>query len=117
MSLYTVTTIQGRVPVTVLHILDRLNLGNIPELEKKTSELIAAGVQDLVIDLSKTPSLTSAALRLLVSLHKQLKQPGSAASHLKLVSPTPYVRETLQIAGLLDYIEVFEDLNSAAATF
>ena len=117
MKLVTISQAKGRVPVTVFELQDRLNMGNTAELEKAAKEVYTAGSRNVVIDLSKTPSLTSAGIRTIVGIYKMLTGPKEKARHLKLVSPTPYVREVLEIAGLLDYIEVYNNLEEAVASF
>ncbi len=118
MNLVTVSQVKGRCPITVLLLQDRLNLGNISELEQAARDAIAAGACDMLIDLSKAPSLTSAGIRAILVIHKMMTSAGKdPAGHLKLVSPTPYVREVLRIAGLLDKFEVFSTLDEAIASF
>jgi anti-anti-sigma factor len=118
MNLVVVSQMQGRIPVTVLQLQDRINLGNTEELEQAAKAEIAAGSRDMLLDLSKVPSLTSAGIRALLVIHKMLTSAGqNHGKHLKLVSPTPYVREILKVAGLLDTFEVFTSLNEAVETF
>jgi anti-anti-sigma factor len=118
MNLVIVSHAQGRIPVTVLQLQDRINLGNTAELEQAAREAITAGACDMLIDLSKVPSLTSAGIRALLVIHKMLAVAGmDKARHLKLVSPTPYVSEVLKVAGLMDYVEVFAGLDEAVASF
>jgi anti-anti-sigma factor len=118
MNFVSVSQAQGRIPVTILELHDRINLGNIPELEQAAKDAITAGAHDILIDLSNVPSLTSAGIRALLVIHKMLTTSGmDQGSHLKLVSPTPYVKEVLQVAGLLDYLEVFASLEEALASF
>jgi anti-anti-sigma factor len=117
MKLVTVSIAQGRVPVTVLQLQDRLNMGNMAELEQAAREAYAAGNRNLLIDLSRAPSLTSAGIRTIITIFKMLKEPKETVKHLKLVCPTPYVRNVLEIAGLLDYIEVYDSLDVALASF
>jgi anti-anti-sigma factor len=117
MKLVTISQAEGRVPVTVFQLQDRLNLGNTAELEQAAKEAYAAGERNIVIDLSKTPSLTSAGIRAIVIIYKMLTDPKDKGRHLKLVSPTPYVHEVLNIAGLLEYIEVYGSLEEAVASF
>ena len=117
MKLVRVSQAQGRVPVTVFQLQDRLNMGNTAELEQAAKEAYAAGGRNLVIDLSKAPSLTSAGIRTIMIIYKMLSEPKEKAKHLKLVSPTPYVREVLDISGLLDYIEVYDNLDEAVASY
>ena len=117
MNLVTVSQVQGREPVTVLELQDRLNMGNIAELEKTAKEAYSAGGRYMVIDLSKALSLTSVGIRTILAIYKMLAGPDDKVRHLKLVSPTPYVREVLSIAGLLDYIEIYDSLDEAVASF
>jgi len=118
MNLVKISQARGRVPITVLELQDRVNLGNVAELEQAAREAFAAGGRDMVIDLSKAPSLTSAGIRAIVVIHKMLAKAGlDKTGHLKLVSPTSYVRDVLDIAGLLDYLEIFPSLDAALASF
>jgi anti-anti-sigma factor len=92
-------------------------MGNSAELEHAAREAFAAGGRDKVIDLPKVPSLTSAGVRTIVVIHQMLAETKDQARHLKLVNPTAYVREVLEIAGLLKYIEVYESIDEAMASF
>ena len=118
MSLVKVSQAQGKVPVTVFQLQGRVNLGNTAELEQAAKDAYAAGMRDLVIDLSEAPSLTSAGIRAVMIVHKLLSGDNAKSSrHLKLVSPTDYVRNVLEVAGLLDYLVVYETLDEAIASF
>ena len=92
-------------------------MGNTAELEQAAREAHAAGVRNVIIDLSKVPSLTSAGIRSIIIIHKMLADPKDKTGHLKLVNPTPYVREVFDIAGLLAYLEVYDSLEEAVAAF
>jgi anti-anti-sigma factor len=117
MKLVTVSQADGRVPVTVFQLQDRLNMGNTAELDQAAKEAYDAGGRNMVIDLSKAPSLTSAGIRTILVIYKMLTEPEEKAKHLKLVCPTPYVRQVLDIAGLLDFIEIYDSLDAAVASF
>lgn len=115
MNLVSISQAQGRVPVTVFHLQDRISLGNFDELEKTARTAYNNGMRDLVIDLSKTTSLTSIAIRAIVIIHKMLSTgPGK---HLKVVSPAINIRELLDIAGVTQYIEVYHTVAEAVASF
>jgi anti-anti-sigma factor len=117
MKLVTVSQAQGRAPVTVFQLQDRVNMGNTAELEQAAKEAYAAGGRNMVIDLSRAPSLTSAGIRTILVIYKMLTDPKEKVKHLKLVSPTPYVREVLDIAGLLAFIDIYGSLDEAVASF
>ena len=42
---------------------------------------------------------------------------GKKSKHVKLVSPTKYVREVLEVSGVADSIEIYDTLGEAIASF
>jgi anti-anti-sigma factor len=115
MSLVKISQAQGRVPVTVFHLQDRVNLGNFAELEETAQEAYNEGMRDLVLDLGDTVSLTSIGLRAIVVIHKMLAKEGGR--HLKLANPTPYIREMLDIAGVTQSVDIYDRVEDAVASF
>jgi anti-anti-sigma factor len=115
MGLVQVSQAQGRIPVTVFQLQDRVNLGNYTELEEASKEAYNNGMRDLVIDLSQTPSMTSIGIRALIVIQKMLSQDGNR--HLKLAGLTPEIREILDIAGVLQHIEIFPTVEDAIQSF
>lgn len=103
MSLVKTSQAQGRVPVTIFHLQDRINLGNATELEKIAKEAFEGGMRDLVIDLTETPSITSAGIRSLVIIFKVLST-DDGKKHLKL-------------AGISQSIELYNSVDEAVAAF
>lgn len=115
MALVQVTQAQGKVPVTVFQIQDRVNLGNYKELEQAAKDAYEKGMRDLIIDLSKSDSLTSIGIRALVVINKLLSAEGG--SHFKLAGPIPPIREMLQVAGITQFVEIYDTVEEAAASF
>lgn len=115
MALVQISQAQGRVPVTIFQLQDRVNLGNYQELEQTAKDAYDNGMRDLVIDLSQTPSLTSIGIRALVVIHKMLAT--DSANHLKLAGLTAPIREMLQIAGITGFIEMYASVDEAVASF
>jgi anti-anti-sigma factor len=115
MSLVKISQAQGRVPVTVFHLQDRVNLGNFAELEDTAKEAYEAGMRDLVLDLSDTVSLTSIGVRAIVIIQKMLTAAGDG--HLKIANPASYIREMLDIAGVTQYIEIYGSVDEAVTSF
>lgn len=115
MDLVKVTQMQGRVPVTVFHIQDRINLGNYKLIEDAARKAYDDGTRDLVIDLSASESLTSIGVRALVIIHKILAADGG--KHLKLAGVPPTIREMLGIAGITQFIEIYDTVDEAVASF
>lgn len=115
MSVVKISQAQGRIPVTVFQLQDRINLGNFAELEEAAKEAYDNGTRDMVMDLSQTVSLTSIGIRAIVIIHKMLATDGG--KHLKIANPMPYIREMLDIAGVTQYIEVYDSVEEAVAAF
>ena len=115
---------QGRIPVTVFQIEGRINLGNADELTRKVESEYRSGMRDLILDLSGVESLTSAGLRAILTIMKllgtesnDLSGQSSKSSHLKLLNPTEYVSITIKTAGFDRYLEIYENLSEALASF
>ena len=123
----TVLQEQGRVPVTVFRVEGRINLGNADELTKMAGEAYKYGMRNLLIDLAQVDSLTSAGLRSILSILKLLGtgsgDPGSEAKpigkspHLKILNPSASVLMVLKTAGFDRYIETYDNLQEALASF
>ena len=115
MALVQITHQQGRVPVTIFHLQDRINLGNFAEIERVTKEAYDSGTRDLVIDLSTVEALTSIGVRALVIVHKLLSTDGK--KHLKLAGLSSSMHDVLEIAGITQFIDVYKTVEEAVAAF
>jgi anti-anti-sigma factor len=72
-------------------------------------------MRNLVLDLSQTVSLTSIGIRAIVIIHKMLAADG--AKHLKIANPMSYIREMLDISGITQYIDIYDTVDQAVASF
>lgn len=115
MSVVQISQAQGRVPVTIFRLQDRVNLGNFAELEDAAKQAYDNGTRDMVMDLSQTVSLTSIGIRAIVIIHKMLSSDGG--KHLRIANPMPYIREMLDISGVTQYIDIHNTVEEAVASF
>jgi len=115
MSLIQITQRNEKVPVTVFQIRDRISIENFAELENLTKEAYEKGMRSLILDLSPLTGITSIGVRAIVVIHKILSANGG--SPLKLVGINPRIRNVLQIAGITQFIEVYDTVDEAAASF
>jgi anti-anti-sigma factor len=115
MSVVQISQAQGRIPVTIFRLQDRVNLGNFAELEEAAKESYDNGMRDMVMDLGQTVSLTSIGIRAIVVIHKMLSKDGG--KHLKIANPMSYIREMLDISGVTQYIEIHDTVEEAVASF
>jgi hypothetical protein len=128
---------QGRVPVTVLQPHGDLDASNFRDLIAKAQEVYDTGMQDILLDLSDTPYMSSSGLVALHSIAMMLrgeKPPDTESGwgafrsigrdrdrglqpHLKLLNPQPKVNNVLEMAGFTQYLEIYTDLETAIASF
>jgi anti-anti-sigma factor len=116
MALADISYQQGRVPVTVFRLRERIHLGNFAELESLVKQAYENGTRDAVIDLSQTDSMTSIGLRALIVIHRVLSQ-ADQGKHLKIAGATTVIRELMQVTGVSQFIEVYETVEEAVASF
>ncbi len=133
----TVSTQQGRVPVTVVQPHGDVDASNYSELVTQVETLHKNGATDFLIDLSDVAFMSSAGLVALHSIAILLRgekpaepQTGWASlkaidrarergvqKHVKLLNPKQYVADTFDKAGFLQIFEVKTDLKEAVASF
>jgi len=116
MALVEITHTQGRVPVTIFRLLERIHLGNFTELENLAKKSFEEGNRNLVIDLSRTDSLTSIGLRALVVIHKIFAK-NDSGKHLRVAGATTVMREIMQVTGISQFIEVHDTVEEAVTSF
>lgn len=82
-----------------LTLAGELDLASAPHVEEAAEELIAGGLERLVIDLSGLRFIDSSGLRTIVVLHQRATEQGWS---LELISPPEQVLKVFRISGLED---------------
>ena len=132
----TLSKTQGKVPVAILKIDDRLDGSNYKDLIAKAQEIIKDGSRHILIDMTDVSFMSSAGMVALQSIAKLLKgqqlgdeegwsllhsierERGSGKSqHLKLLNPQPKIEQALEVTGFIAMLEVYKDLEQAIASF
>jgi len=130
-----VSTENGRVPVTVLHVDGNIDSSTHESFQAKVDELIKNGARHILIDLSHSKFVSSAGLRTFNNIFNQLRalQPDSNLSdeelkkgisagtykspHLKLLNLSNNARTSFEMSGFDLFIETFTDRKKAIASF
>lgn len=128
-----VSTENGRVPVTLLHIDGNLDATSYKEFENKAEELIKGGTRYILLDLAHAPFVSSAGFRAIHQIFKDLnamhsnqseeeiKHGISAGSYkspyLKLVNLSADTKAVFTTTGFDMYLECHDDLKAALASF
>jgi anti-anti-sigma factor len=131
----TVSTENGRVPVTVLHVNGNLDASSYQEFQDLAKKLIDGGTRYMLVDLARAPFVSSAGLRALHAIFnelrarnpeanlsdEQLKRGISAGTykspHLKLLNLSPGTKAAFETSGFDMYLETFTDMKTALAAF
>lgn len=120
---------EGRVPITLLHIKGRIDGDNFEQLQTQADEAIETGTRNLLLDLTEVNFISSAGIRAIHTIFKQLQtgaaneadamsQASSAKSpHLKLLNPPPEVRRIFKAVGFDIFLEIYDNLDEAVASF
>jgi len=120
----TVSQQHGRVPVTILQVHGQVNLGSAHAIEQAGRSAVDHGSRYVLLDLSEVSSLTSAGLRVVHTLYRLLGSPASDPSgtvskspYLKVLNPSPDIRRVLALAGFDSFIDIYDNLPQAIASF
>lgn len=133
----TVSTHQGRVPITIVQLDGKLDSNSFQRLINEAQKAYESGSRDMVIDMSKLTYISSAGI---VSLHSIAKlfrgemmpdpelgwtairsvekeRTSGVQEHVKLCCVPPEVRSVLDVVGFASFFESYPDLPKAIAAF
>jgi anti-anti-sigma factor len=130
-----VSTENGRVPVTVIHVDGNIDSATYEQFQSTARNLIDEGARYVLVDLSHAPFVSSAGLRALHALFNELRSRNPDADlsdeqmkrgisagtykspHLKLLNLSPEARTAFETSGFDMYIDTFTDMRTAIASF
>ena len=123
------SVVEGRTPVTILHLGGHLHGDTEHLLVDRARQSREEGSQHLLLDLSNVNVLTSAGLRAIHNIFNLytpesdksvIRQHGEEpykSPYFKLVCPNPNIYYVLNIAGFLQNILIFNDMDEALSSF
>jgi len=130
-----VSTENGKVPVTVMHIDGNIDSATYETFTAKADALIKDGTRYILVDLAHAPFVSSAGLRALHGIFNQLRtlhpdtnlsteevKKGISAGtykspHLKLLNLSKETRTAFTLSGFDMFIETYTDKATAIASF
>lgn len=81
----------------VVRPVGEIDIGTGPQVEERVATLVAAGVCDLSLDLSRVSFLDSAGLQMIITTRAELRRAGGA---FRLVAASPSVVRFLAMTGM-----------------
>ena len=125
----TSSQIQGEVNVAILHLSGHLHGDTENELLDRARQAYEDGSKYLLLDLSGVEILTSAGLRAIhqifnlftpqsdVEIIRQHGEEPYKSPYVKLVCPNPEIYYVLNIAGFLQNILIYNNMEDAVSSF
>ena len=124
-----VTKSEGEKPVAILHLRGHLHGETEGQLLDRVRQLHEEGARYLLLDLSGLDILTSAGLRAIhnifnlftpkqdVEVIRQHREELYKSPYFKMVCPNPNIYYVLNIAGFLQNILIYNDMEEAVGSF
>jgi anti-anti-sigma factor len=128
-----VTTENARHPISIMHVSGKIDSATHQAFQSRAEELIDNGARYIVVELADTEFVSSAGLRALHnifnklrSLHQdvnddELRKKMSTGDYkspfVKVANSSAQIREVFELSGFDTYIESYDDLGKAIASF
>lgn len=125
----TISHIQGNVSITILHLKGHLHGATESSLLDRARQAREDGATHLLLDMSELEVLASAGLRAIQNIfrlytpqsdvdlmHKHDGEPYKSP-YLKIVCPNPQIYYIFNIAGFLQNLLVYNNLEEAVNSF
>jgi hypothetical protein len=125
----TSSSIEGESPIAVLHLSGHLHGDTEQSLMNRVRQIHQDGFRYLLLDLSEVEVLTSAGLRAIHNsfvlftprsdvtvINEHMDEPYKSP-YFKLVCPNPNIYYVLNIAGFLQNIPIYNDVEEAVHSF
>jgi anti-anti-sigma factor len=100
--------------VVIVQVEGRFDFHTSPAIEQTLLEQVRAGKGKLVLDFSRTDFLSSAGLRVLLTVARKAQE---SHGELKLASPQEAVAEVLKLTNFLELFEVYPSSLAAVNGF
>lgn len=100
--------------VLIIRFLGRLDAITTPELEKQVFLFIDRGQHKLLLDFSGVEYISSAGMRLLLSMSKKLK---NVSGQMVLCSPTSNVMDVFRMSGFDHVLQISPNESDGLSKF
>ncbi len=97
-------TVEEKGDVVVIRVKGRLDAASSPQLEKKITSIIEAGHFKLMLNMAEVDYLSSAGMRLMLSVSKKLKH---LEGKVVACSLNDDVVEVIKMAGFQQVLEIY----------
>ncbi len=110
---------EGKEPITVFYLRGWLDAQSEDSFLSAAQEAHTQGTHKIIIQMEELAMLTSAGIRILQKIHKlySTSESGTQPVIMTLCSAQPQVYHALSLTGFLHTAPMYENLQSAIASF
>jgi anti-anti-sigma factor len=119
---------QGRVDVTVFAIKGAITVESYEQLQERFEQEHKHGTKNLLIDLEEVPLISSSGLQAIHHIFLLLEKTDETtrrgisggtfkSAHFKLLNPSKNTFSVLKMAGFDMFLDIYDDLEKAVASF
>lgn len=94
---------------SIVHISGEIDAAAAPEVQEYVIPLSKAGA-NIILDLTKTEYMSSAGLRMLLSVYRQVK---AAQAQISLIGVSEDIKDTMSMTGFLGFFTIYDTLEAA----
>ncbi len=102
-------TIDKNSTFTIVHISGRIDASTSDKLEDAIMDILDSGENQIILELENTSYISSAGLRVLVVVSKQMQETGQFC----LCSLNDNVREIIEMSGFNTFIDIYDGPETA----
>ena len=106
--------IQKQNDIAVLQLQGEFTVESLKSFEEAVSNALAAGIEGLILDMTRVILLDSASLEQLVELNDRCRQ---ETRQMKLAGLDENCRKILEITRLLPQLDTYAELTEAVKSF
>ncbi len=99
----------AQTPVVYVHVVGDIDGSSAPEVQSKVLPL-AAPSSKMILDLTQVAYMSSAGLRMLLSVYRQMSNQNGK---VVLVGLSEEIKDTMSITGFLDFFQASDTLDGA----
>ena len=102
-------TVEKAAAYSIVHVSGKIDATTSDELENALIELLDQEEKNIILDLADTHYISSAGLRVLIVITKQMYDSGQFC----LCNASDNVLEIIEMSGFNVFMTIYEDLSTA----
>ena len=104
-------TIQKIDDMTIVRVVGDIDSSSAPVAQEQILPLAVEGAK-ILLDMEEVPYMSSAGLRLLLSMYRQAQRQNGAVVIARLAEE---IKDTMAITGFITFFTIFETIDEASA--